>query len=167
MSRIKIAQFGAAHGLRGQIKIRCFLDDPSLIERMPLMDSAGVPCRVRLVNHDAAVLLAIVEGVQDRTQAEALRNKELFATQQAVADLLPHNPDEGEFLHQLIGLQARLEDGVIFGTVEAVYNFGASDILEIKETSTNQLHMIAYTHDNIPSIHIHEGYLVLCVPELL
>jgi 16S rRNA processing protein RimM len=167
-ARIKIAQCGAAHGLRGQIKIRCFLEDASLLEHIePITDAMGTLMRMTIIRADASAMIVAVDGITDRTQAEALRNKELFTTKDALEAALPHEVDAGEYLHQLVGLEARLEDGAVFGTVHAVYNFGASDILEIKEATTQQMHMIAYTHENVPEVYLDEGYLVVRLPEVM
>jgi 16S rRNA processing protein RimM len=69
-----------------------------------------------------------VRGVDDRNAAEALNGTDLFVPR----DRLPAAEDEDEFYHaDLIGLSAEAEDGTPLGTVVAIHNFGAGDILDI------------------------------------
>ena len=59
--------------------------------------------------------------------------------------------DEDEFYHaDLIGLDARLADGTVLGTVTAVPNFGAGDLLEIKRADTGESVYLPFTKAVVP-----------------
>jgi 16S rRNA processing protein RimM len=71
-----------------------------------------------------------LEGVNDRNAAEKLNGVELYVDRA----LLPDTDDDDDFYHaDLIGLKARLVDGSEIGEVMAVPNFGAGDLLEIRD----------------------------------
>jgi 16S rRNA processing protein RimM len=128
--RILVGRFGAAHGVRGEIRIKSFTADP-----MALASYAGLTDRdgarsfriesARPVKDD--LIVARIAGVRDRNGAEALTNVEIYIAREALPP-----PDEEEFyVADLIGMRAELADGAAFGTITNVLNFGAGDILDI------------------------------------
>ncbi|MFN3889721.1 MAG: ribosome maturation factor RimM [Beijerinckiaceae bacterium] len=129
-SRILVGRFGAAHGVRGEIRIKSYTADPmSLAGYTGLSDRSGARRftieSARPVKDD--IIVARVKGVTDRSAAEALTNTEIYIAR----DALPP-PDEEEFyVADLIGMRAERADGTAFGVIANVLNFGAGDILDI------------------------------------
>jgi 16S rRNA processing protein RimM len=127
---VLLGRFGAAHGVRGEIRLQSFTSDPLAIATYDsLTDKSGTRnFRLRAVRPQGKdMLVAQVEGVDDRAGAEALNRVELYVAR----DKLPA-PEEDEFyIADLIGLRAETPDGEAIGVVVAVRNFGAGDILEI------------------------------------
>ncbi|HEY8126063.1 MAG TPA: ribosome maturation factor RimM [Methylocystis sp.] len=127
---VLLGRFGAAHGVRGEIRLQSFTSDPLAIASYgPLTDESGARA-IRLLSvrrQGKDMLVARVEGVADRPDAEALNRVELYVAR----DKLPA-PEEDEFyLADLIGLRAETPEGQRIGVVVAVRNFGAGDILEV------------------------------------
>jgi 16S rRNA processing protein RimM len=129
-SRILVGRFGAAHGVRGEIRIKSYTADPmALAKYAGLSDRNGSRAfsieSARPVKDD--IIVARVKGVNDRSAAEALTNTEIYIDR---AVLPP--PDEDEFyIADLIGMRAQRADGSPFGVITNVLNFGAGDILDI------------------------------------
>ncbi|MGJ0532178.1 ribosome maturation factor RimM [Methylocystis sp.] len=127
---VLLGRFGAAHGVRGEIRLQSFTSDPLAIAAYEgLTDKSGTRnFRLRAVRPQGKdMLVAQVEGVDDRAGAEALNRVELYVAR----DKLPA-PEEDEFyIADLIGLRAETVEGQMIGVVVAVRNFGAGDILEI------------------------------------
>lgn len=124
----KIAQVSAAHGLRGEVKLLCFLTTPKDIARYnPLHDSKGNAYRATVTGQIKELLIVQLDGIHDRTSAEKMRGLELFAD----ATKLPAPEENQYYLHDLIGKTAMLDDGTRIGKVLAVHNFGAGDIVAI------------------------------------
>ena len=74
--------------------------------------------------------------------------------------LLPELPEE-EFYHtDLIGLMALTAKGEKVGTVNALYNFGAGDLIEIK-TSDNRLEMLPFTKAYVPTVNLKDGFIIV------
>ena len=128
--RVLLGRFGAPHGVRGEIRLQSFTSDPLAIAAYDgLTDKSGTRhFRLRAVRPQGKdMLVAQVEGVDDRAGAEALSRVELYVAR----DKLPA-PEEDEFyIADLIGLRAESAEGEAMGVVVAVRNFGAGDILEI------------------------------------
>ncbi len=129
--RICVAKITSAHGIKGFVKVKIFTDKPTDLEQYnPLFVSKSTDktLTITLKNSVKTQWVAEIEGITDRNQAEELRGTELFIEENA----LP-SPDEGEFYYKdLIGMTVLNHEGTLFGTVLAVQNFGAGDLLEIK-----------------------------------
>ncbi|NBX02520.1 MAG: 16S rRNA processing protein RimM [Alphaproteobacteria bacterium] len=126
---IKIGIFGPAHGVRGQISLRSFTDNPKDILAYTLTDATGA--RQYTLKCDGVKgkdLIVSVDGIADRNAAESLKNTAVYAPE----SVLPEASDD-EFYHsQLVGMRALTTDGKAYGTVLAVHNYGAGDILEFE-----------------------------------
>ncbi|MDX2073229.1 MAG: ribosome maturation factor RimM [Alphaproteobacteria bacterium] len=132
----KIARIAAAHGIRGEVKLSCFLENPDDIARYnPLFTKQGKPCSLRVTGHAKDHLIVAIDGISDRNAAEILRGTELYAD----AAKLPAPAENEYYVEDLIGLTAVLEDGKEVGKVTAIHNFGAGDILEIATLSGEEL----------------------------
>jgi 16S rRNA processing protein RimM len=104
---------------------------------------------MELVGAQKGVLLARIEGVEDRNAAERLKGLRLYVRR---ADLPP--PEEDEFYEaDLIGLDATLQDGSTFGTIRAVNDFGAGASLEIEDPSGKMV-LVPFTNAAVPVVDI-------------
>ncbi|WP_048644780.1 ribosome maturation factor RimM [Nitratireductor soli] len=126
---IQLAVIGAAQGLHGEVRVKAFTSDPmALGDYGPLKARDGRVFTVRRLRPVKNVVVARFAEVTDRNAAEALNGTALFVDRAA----LPAELDEEEYYHaDLIGLAAVDETGASLGTIGALHNFGAGDILEI------------------------------------
>ena len=86
-----------------------------------------------------------MKGVGDRDAAESLRNTDLFVSR----DRLPPIEEDDTFYHaDLVGLAAVSEDGVALGTVSAIHNFGAGDLIEIAPAAGGEPLLIVFQRDD-------------------
>ena len=162
-TRLLMGRIGAAHGIKGEVRILSFTGDPlALKEYGPLeTDRPGLTIEIEAARATTNVLVARLKGVTDRTAAEKLNGVELFVTR----DRLPATEDEDDFYHaDLIGLEARLADGTVLGQVTAIPNFGASDLIEVRDGRTGDTYLYPFTKAVVPLVHLAEGYLVIDVP---
>ncbi|MBY0273628.1 MAG: ribosome maturation factor RimM [Alphaproteobacteria bacterium] len=153
------AVVAAAHGVRGHVKVKCFLENPTEFNKFsPYCDKMGEEAyRVKKVlSQKGDMLIVSLEGVSDRNYAEQMRGVELFVPRSKLPTL-----SEDTFYHRdLIGLQVHTSQGFLLGYVHALYNFGAGDIIEIK-TLGGKLEMLPFTKDCVPEINNEKGTLVL------
>src|ERR1043165_688703 len=106
------------------------------------------------------MLVAGVKGVADRNAAEALTNIRLY-----VARAKLPKPAEDEFYYaDLVGLAAETAGGAAFGTVKAVHNFGAGDLLEIEPAGGGATLLLPFTEATVPAIDIAGRKLVVVPP---
>ena len=156
--RICVAQIGAAHGIRGEVRLRSFTGDPMAIASYGPLESEDGAQRFTIETLRPAKdhFVARLEGISDRNAAEQLTNLRLYVAR----DRLPPAGD-GEFYHaDLVGLAAVTPDGAALGTVTAVHNFGAGDVIEIKPASGEAL-LVPFTDAAVPEIDLAAGRMVV------
>ena len=160
--RVVLATIGGAHGIRGEVRVKSFTADPmALASYGPLFAEDGRRFEIERMRPAKNVVVAKFLGIDDRNAAEALNGVSLTVERSA---LPPPEPDE--FYHaDLIGLAAFDTAGRPLGSVLAVQNFGAGDILEIgdKEKSGASL-LIPFTGKTVPDIDIANGRLTIAPP---
>lgn len=158
-----MGRIGSAHGIKGEVRIQSFTEDPlALADYGPLAtNKPGLTITILSARTNTNVLVAKLEGVHDRSAAEKLNGVGLYVDR----ELLPPPEDEDDFYHaDLIGLSARLGDGTELGEVIAVPNFGAGDLIEIRDPRNGDTYLYPFTRKVVPEIHLKDGYLVIEVP---
>jgi 16S rRNA processing protein RimM len=160
--RICVAQIGAAHGVRGEVRLWSYTGDPMAVASYGPLESEDGRQRFTIEGLRPAKdhLVARLAGVGDRTAAEKLTNTKLYVSR----DRLPPVDDDETFYHaDLIGLAAVTPDGASLGTVTAIHNFGAGDLIEIKPDSGEAL-LIAFTSTAVPEIDMKARRMVVVPP---
>jgi 16S rRNA processing protein RimM len=126
--RIALAAVAGAHGLKGELRLKLFTESAENLSRVGTLIVGGAERRILSVRDGGKAAVVRLEGVNDRSAAEALRGSLVEVDRAALPPL-----EEGEYYHaDLIGLEAVDRDGKTVGTVAAVENFGAGDLLEVE-----------------------------------
>jgi 16S rRNA processing protein RimM len=159
-SRVLVAQIGAAHGLRGEVRLWSFTADPMAVKDFPLQSEDGSETfAIETLRPGKDFLVARFAGVTDRNAAEALRNRKLY-----VARAQLPQPETDEFYHaDLMGLVAVTANGRALGSVVAIHNFGAGDLIEIKPPRGATV-MVPFTDAVVPMIDVAGGRLIVNPP---
>jgi|SRR5579884_1385811 len=133
--RIALAAVAGAHGVKGELRLKLFSDSAESLSRHKKIFVGGVERRLLSVREGGNTPVASIEGVTDRTSAEALRGSLVEVDRSALPPL-----QDGEYYHaDLIGLPAFDRDGTRVGSVATVENYGAGDLLEIETTEGKRL----------------------------
>lgn len=167
-----IAIFTAAHGVRGQMKLRSYMQQPDALFTNPyasaLCTNDGAVVVLKRCGVFKEQFIVEIQGITSRNDAELWVRRELFIPRA----ILPE-PEDGEFyLDDLVGLQVRNAQGATIGRVLAVHNYGAGDILELElegetEEASKTVELVSFTHDTIPQIDMEEGWLEYSPPEVI
>jgi 16S rRNA processing protein RimM len=161
--RLLMGRIGAAHGIKGEVRIQSFTEEPlALADYGPLStNKPGLMIEIETARATTNVLVARLKGVTDRTAAEKLNGVELYVDR----DKLPPPDGDDDFYHaDLVGLDVRLSDGSVLGKVTAIPNFGAGDLLEVRDERSGDTFLFPFTKAVVPEVRIAEGYLVIEVP---
>ncbi|MGL4280949.1 MAG: ribosome maturation factor RimM [Albidovulum sp.] len=153
--------FGAAVGLKGEVRLKSYTSDPvDIADYSPLLAKDGRSFVITSVRAANEVVIVRVEGVTRREDAERLTNLELFVARDRLGD----TDDEDEFFHaDLIGLRAETGDGHVLGTVAALYDFGAGDMIEIRPPKGKAL-VYPFTKAIVPVVDLAGGKVVIAPP---
>jgi 16S rRNA processing protein RimM len=161
--RICVAQIGGAHGIRGEVKLKSFTADPMAVKDYgPLTSEDGsASFEIEALRPAKGHLVARFRGVGDRDAAERLVHLRLFVPRERLPP-----PAADEFYHvDLIGLMAVTADGTEIGTVAAVHDFGAGDILELQPRSGGTTIMVPFTEAFVPKVDLAAGRVTVVPPE--
>jgi 16S rRNA processing protein RimM len=161
--RIRVARIGAAHGVRGEVRLWAFTQDPlAVAEYGPLETEDGArKFEITSLRPGKDFLVARLAGVDDRNAAETLTNLDLFVRR----DRLPAIDEEDTYYHaDLIGLAAVTADGEEMGMVTAVHNFGAGDIIEIAPANGGAPLMLTFTETAVPKVDLNARQIVIVPP---
>ena len=162
---ICIASISGAFGVKGEVKVKSFTDDPKdCLSYGPLRDEHGeVFLRItahRPVKNGFAVY---AKEVETREQAQALSGTKLYVFRSDMPE-----PDEDEFYFEdLIGLEVKTTDGKRMGKIIQVHNFGAGDMLEVSGTKDVPQFFHPFTKVGVPKADIKTGRVVIAIPETI
>ena len=152
---VQMAVIGAAHGIRGELRVKTFTGDPlALGDYGPLYAKDGRAFEIEEIRPSGEVVVVRFKGVRDRTVAEALTGTELFVDR----SVLPAEEEDEFYYADLVGLVVRDETGGDAGKVTAVQNYGGGDILEIIFRGRKGL-LIPFTQAAVPEVDVAAGFI--------
>jgi 16S rRNA processing protein RimM len=156
---IMVAKADGAFGVRGEIRLTAFTEDPGALLRYGTLrredGSVGLTLSAGRVAKDGVIARAA--EVATREEAQALRGLRLYVDR----TILPA-PDEDEYyLADLIGLAAVSPEGALLGRIKTVNNFGAGDLLEIQPADGSPSWWSPFTRDAVPDVRISAGEVVV------
>ena len=126
---VTLAAITGAHGIRGEVRLKLFAETVDSLQRHRNVQVGDRALTLTSVKGKDAAPIARFAEISDRSAAEALRGRLVTVPRSALPPL-----EEGEYYHaDLIGLRCESAQGEALGTVVAVENFGAGDILEIEK----------------------------------
>jgi 16S rRNA processing protein RimM len=160
--KVCVARIGAAHGVRGEVKLWSFTEDPAAVaDYGPLETQDGSQrFEIEALRPAKDHFVARIVGIADRDAAEKLRNVDLYIPRAR----LPKIDEADTFYHaDLIGLKAVTQNGDDVGTVSAIHNFGASDVIEIKPPAGESL-LMPFTDATVPEIDLGARRIVVVPP---
>jgi 16S rRNA processing protein RimM len=161
--RVIVAKIGAAHGVRGEVKLWPFTQDPMAVADYGPLETKDGARRFEIETVRAAGnhLVARLKGVADRDAAQALTNTELYI----LRDRLPAIDQDHTYYHSdLVGLDAVSEDGTQIGTIHAVHDFGAGAVLEITPLGSGETLMLPFTETTVPTVDLAAKQVVVVPP---
>ena len=160
-TQVCVARIGTAHGVRGQVKLWTFTEDPLAVTRYgPLATKDGArQFEVTEAREAKGFLVASLKDVTTRNEAERLNGVELYVARER----LPAT-DQDEYYHaDLIGLAAVTTADEALGRVVAIHNFGAGDIIEIAPPSGSTM-LLSFSNAVVPTVDIAGGRVVIELP---
>jgi len=160
--RVLLGEIGAAQGLKGEVRLRSYTQDPAAIARYGVLDDEhGRAIEIESLRVTPKALIARIKGVTTREGAEALNHTKLYIAR----GRLPEREEEEWYHSDLIGLAVVDRGGAPIGTVVAVQNFGAGDLIEVKPAAGGPTVLVPFTRDAVPEVDVEGGRRVLAPPE--
>jgi 16S rRNA processing protein RimM len=159
-----VARIGAAHGIRGEVRVKTFTQSAADVASYGPLASAdgrvfGIDAMRPAAGTSPDMLVVQFNGITTRNAAEALNGVELFVPRERMG-----GTDADEYFHaDLIGLAAVTTTGEVLGTVIRVENYGAGDLLEIAPRRGDTL-LVPFTKAIVPEVDLGQGRVVIEPP---
>ncbi len=162
-ARVCLGQIGAAHGVRGEVRLHSFTAEPgAIVDYAPLETEDGRVFEIEAMRPAKDHFVVRLKGVHDRDTAAALTNTKLYVPRER----LPQTNEPDEFYHaDLIGLAVVNRADEPLGTIVAVHNFGAGDLLEVKPATANTTVLVPFDAVHVPTVDIVGGRVVVDPPQ--
>jgi len=146
-----VGALAGAFGVQGEVRLKSFCADPAAIAAYaPLVTEDGRSFGVRITRPIPGAFAARLTGIATREEAEALKGTRLYAPR----DRLPPLGDDEYYHADLIGLAVVDASGNGLGSVAAVHNFGAGDLIEVKPAQSNATVLLPFTEAAVPVVDI-------------
>jgi 16S rRNA processing protein RimM len=157
-ARVCVGQIGAPHGVRGEVRLRSFTAEPEAITAYgPLETEDGRVLEIESLRPAKDHFVAMFAGIGDRDAAEKLANLKLYVRRER----LPALAETDEFYHaDLIGLAVVNKAGEPLGTVLAIHNFGAGDLIEVR-LNGGKTELVPFNERNVPRVDVAAGRIVI------
>ncbi|MBM09833.1 MAG: 16S rRNA processing protein RimM [Magnetovibrio sp.] len=162
LNLVLLGKVGSPRGIKGDIWVKSYTVVPEHIASYGTLwnEDASKSFSLTVTGTPKGLLIARIKGVNDRNTAEALKGTELYLKREA----LPLTEKDVFYHLDLIGLKVQTTDGEFLGLVDAVFDFGAGDVLELIDGPFNDV-FIPFTKDIVPIVDIENGQLIVDPPE--
>jgi 16S rRNA processing protein RimM len=161
--RIAVGALAGAFGVHGEVRLKSYCADPMAIaDYGPLHTEDGTSySQIVFTGQAPNALIARVQGIISKEQADALKGQLLYADR----DRLPPLEDEEYYYSDLIGLAVQDTGGNALGTVRAVHNHGAGDLIEVIGSGKSATILLPFTRAVVPTVDLAARRIVVDPPE--
>lgn len=153
---IEIGQIVNTHGLRGDLKVMPWCDDPEIFCELEyvLIDNKEYVVE-KSVLHKNAVLLKL-EGINDINDAELYRNKVLFVPREELGEL----PEGTYYICDLLDCEVETDKGKVLGKISDIIKTGSNDVYVVEDESKKQT-LIPVIDEVVKSVNLDEKRIII------
>lgn len=160
---ICVAYIKGPHGIKGDVILNSYLEYVgSLVDLGPFFDKQENAYIIQSIKKIGKNYVAHLSGIDTRNDAEKIKGIELYCKRAK----LPKTADEEYYFADLAGLDVVDETDKKVGSVKAVQNYGAQDIIECIDLE-GQEHLIPFTKDYILEVNIERGTVKVVFPQYI
>lgn len=129
MEKIKIGRIVNAVALRGEVKVYNYSGSRKRYEALERIIADDTEYEIEKVRYQDHMVILKLAGIDDRNAAEAMKNKDVFITEDDLEEL----PEDTFYIRELIGMTVEDEEtGRIIGTLKDVLQPSSQDIYVVK-----------------------------------
>ncbi|MDF1873888.1 ribosome maturation factor RimM [Vannielia sp.] len=161
--RVCVGVISGAFGVAGEVRLKSFCAEPSDIAEYGMVESEDGQRQydITLTRPIKNAYAARLTGITTKEEADARKGEKLFVSR----DVLPALPDDEYYHSDLIGLAVFDTGGVALGTVQAVHDHGAGDLLEVRMAGEMDTVLLPFTLEVVPTVDLAAGRVVVNPPE--
>lgn len=135
MEYIEFGKIVNTHGIKGEVKIYSYTDNPSNILKLKKVYIENNEYQVERIRLASNMFILKLKGIDRIEDTESIKNKEIF---REVLNKEKESTDEF-FVRDLIGLDVVNEEENKIGILSDIINTGANDIYVVKREAQKEL----------------------------
>jgi 16S rRNA processing protein RimM len=160
-SFLEIGQIVNTHALRGEVAVNAWTDDPAVFHAFSYVYVRGAQGEIERYEIEGVRVhkgrpLVKLRGIDGIAAAAALKNRVLLTPRAE----FPPLPEGRFFIADLIGLQARREDGAALGEIADVLVTGANDVYVVKTPEGKEI-LLPVTDEVVKEIDVENGFVLI------
>lgn len=170
MKKILIAKITTVFGVKGEVKLLIHSQKPKNIEKYQIFDKNNKNYQIKLKNSKIIgnssgdpIVIAKIDGINDRDEAEKLRGIELFTNRDQFEALEPNQ----FYYSDLIGLKVKDTNHKEIATVKNIFDYGAGGVVEIEFTKDKIVENFPFKDEIFPIIDLKQGFMVIDIPDIV
>ena len=133
MESVKLGKITAPVGIKGEVRVFPYTDEPTRFSSIEKLDVEGTPFDVEKVRFLKNMVVLKLSGIDSRNDAERMRGKELSIEKEMLWEV----PEDTYFVKDLLGSTVVLEDGTLVGKLSDVIKNKAQDLYEVTKEGEN------------------------------
>lgn len=153
---LEIGKVVNTHGIRGELKIQPWCDDPVIYSELEYIYIDGKRYDIERARFHKNCEIVAVKGICNINDAELLKDKTVTVEREMLGEL----PEGRYYIVDLIGLCVKTDDGKEIGFIEDVFNTGSNDIYQIKRKEKKSV-LIPAIPDVVREVNIESGYVII------
>lgn len=157
--RLLVGVITGPHGVRGAVRVKSFTAEPDgIADYGRLTDKSGTTAfDLRVTGMAKGLVIASIEGINDRNMSETLKGMELYVERAALPEI---DASDEYYFADLVGLDAVTSDGDVCGSVIAVHDFGAGSVLELRLAGGDTV-FLPFTGVAVPAVDLGKGAITV------
>jgi 16S rRNA processing protein RimM len=157
---IQIGQIINTHGIKGEVKVMPFTDDPGRFEALDWLyikkNNNLNKYFITSIKYQKDKLIIRFKNVDSMSDAENLKNCMLFIDRDKAIKL----PEDTYFIVDLIGLTVITDKGIILGTVDDIIATGSNDVYIVKDKEGREV-LIPAIKDVVKNIDLNTKFITI------
>lgn len=153
---IEIGKIVNTHGIKGEVKIQPWCDDPCIFDELESLIINEKPYSILKNRLHKNCEIVQLEGIDNIEDAELLRNKIVYVMRDEIK-----LPKGRHFIADIIGLPVKEESGRVLGIVDDIIKTGSNDVYNLKDTFNNKPILIPVIDQVVKEINVEEGYILV------
>lgn len=153
---LEIGKVVNTHGIRGELKIQPWCDDPAVYDELEYIYIDGKRYNITRNRLHKNCEIVAVEGINNINEAELLKNKIVTVEREALGEL----PEGTYYIADLLGLEVRTVDGIVLGNIGEVISTGSNDVYQVDRKGKKPI-LIPVIDEAVNEVNIDEGYVIV------
>ncbi len=155
-TNLEIGQIVNTHGLRGDLKVMPWCDDPEIFDELAYVIIDGEEYDIEKSRMQKNMVLLKLAGIDDINDAEKYRNKVMTVPREELGEL----PEGTYYICDLLGCNVTTDEGRDLGEICDIIKTGSNDVYVVKDSSGNQV-LIPVIDEVVLSVDVDEKKIVI------